>query len=130
MESHGEFLFDFSADINDRLPYYCFFILFLLLQEKNQKKQLQGALYVLLPQSNPPPCISPGRTASGPEHLNLNPVQAENVPIFCLKVTALKICTIFHWCGGGFQRGLCLAQRIKIFMLAGGKHTMMVYTCS
>ena len=71
--------------INDRLAYHRFFILFLLLQEKNQKKQAQGALYVLLPQSNPPPCVSPGRIAGGLEHLNLNPVHAENVPIFCMK---------------------------------------------
>ena len=39
----------------DHLSYEEFFILFLLLQEKNQKKQVQGALYVLLPQSKPPP---------------------------------------------------------------------------
>jgi hypothetical protein len=77
-----------NIPINDRLPYHRFFILFLLLQEKNQQKQAQGALYVLLPQSNPPPCVSPGRIAGGLEHLNLNSVQAENVPIFCLKFGA------------------------------------------
>ena len=67
------------------------FILFLLLQEKNQKKQSQGALSVLLPQSDPPPCVSPGRIAGSAEHLNLDPVQAENVPIFCLKYGASEI---------------------------------------
>jgi hypothetical protein len=76
--------------INNRFAYHWFLILFLLLQEKNQKKQLQGALYVLLPQSKPPPCISPGRTAGSAEHLNINPVQAENVPIFCLKFRAFE----------------------------------------
>ena len=40
-------------------------VLFLLLQEKYEKKQSQGALYVLLPQSEPPPCVSPGRIAVG-----------------------------------------------------------------
>ena len=68
-----------------------FYVLFLLLQEKNQKKQSQGALSVLLPQSDPPPCVSPGRIAGSAEHLNLDPVQAENVPIFCLKVRQLRI---------------------------------------
>ena len=68
-------------------------ILFLLLQEKNQKKQSQGALNVLFPQSDPPPCVSPGRIAIGAAHLNLNPVQAENVPIFCLKYGASE----FGW---------------------------------
>ena len=29
-----------------------------------EKKQSQGALYVLLPQSKPPPCVSPGRIAA------------------------------------------------------------------
>ena len=67
------------------------FILFLLLQEKNQKKQAQGALYVLLPQSEPPPCGTPGRIAGRLEHLNLDPVHAENVPIFCMKV---RLCMI------------------------------------
>ena len=57
------------------------FILFLLLQEKNQKKQSQGALSVLLPQSDPPPCVSPGRIADSAEHLNLNPDLVRNVPI-------------------------------------------------
>ena len=61
------------------------FILFLLLQEKNQKKQSQGALSVLLPQSDPPPCVSPGRIAGRWSHLNIDPVQAKNIPIFCLK---------------------------------------------
>ena len=66
------------------------FILFLLLQEKNQKKQSQGALSVLLPQSDPPPCVSPGRIAIGAAHLNLDSVQAENVPIFYLKAGAFE----------------------------------------
>ena len=81
----------FSAMINDRLSYEEFVILFLLLQEKNQKKQVQGALYVLLPQSKPPPCRSPGRIAGHSAYFNLNPVQAENVPIFCLKFGAEEI---------------------------------------
>jgi len=67
------------------------FILFLLLQEKNQKKQSQGALSVLLPQSDPPPCVSPGRIAGSWSHFNLDSVQAENVPIFCLKITSVNI---------------------------------------
>ena len=66
------------------------FILFLLLQEKNQKKQSQGALSVLLPQSDPPPCVSPGRIAVSAKHLNIDPVQTENVPIFCLKAGAFE----------------------------------------
>ena len=41
------------------------FALFLFRQEKSEKKPTQGALYVLLPQSNPPPCVSPGRIAIG-----------------------------------------------------------------
>jgi len=58
-------------------------------QEKNEKKPTQGALYVLLPQSNPPPCVSPGRIAVSAEHLNLDPVHSENVPIFCMKFGAV-----------------------------------------
>ena len=42
-----KFLPYFSV-LNDRLSYYCFFILFLLLQEKNQKKQAKGMLSQLL----------------------------------------------------------------------------------
>ena len=72
----------------DHLSYEEFFILFLLLQEKNQKKQAQGVLYILLPQSEPPPCVSPGRIAGSGSHINLDPVQAENVPIFCQKFGA------------------------------------------
>ena len=40
--------------------------------------------------SRPLLCTSPGRIAVGAEHLNLNPVQAENVPIFCLKFGAYE----------------------------------------
>ena len=39
--------------------------LFLFRQEKGEKKPTQGALCVLLPQSKPPPCVSPGRIAVG-----------------------------------------------------------------
>ena len=65
------------------------FILFLLLQEKNQKKQAKGALNARSSRTGAAPFGNP-RHASPlvPEHLNLNPVQAENVPIFCLKFGA------------------------------------------
>ena len=50
------------------------------------------ALYVLLPQSEPPSLrILPAAWPKPLEHLNLNPVQAENVPIFCLKFGAEEI---------------------------------------
>ena len=51
--------------VNDCLSYEDFLTLFLFRQEKGEKKPTQGALYVLLPQSNPPPCVSPGRIAIG-----------------------------------------------------------------
>ena len=40
---------------------------------------------------HPPLCTPPGRIADGSEHLNVNPVQAENVPIFCPKLRTFHI---------------------------------------
>ena len=40
--------------------------------------------------SRPLLCTSPGRIAGNWSHLNINPVQAENVPIFCLKFGAYE----------------------------------------
>ena len=60
----------------------------------------------MLPQSEPPSLrILPAASPKPLEHLNLNPVHTENVPIFCMKITALQICTILLLGGGGFQRG-------------------------
>ena len=45
----------------------------------------------MLPQAKPPSLrILPARTGSALEHLNLDPVQAKNVPIFCLKESAVQ----------------------------------------
>ena len=46
---------DGIVTVNDRLSYHQFPILFLLLQEKNQKKQAKGMLSQLLPQLKPLP---------------------------------------------------------------------------
>ena len=60
-------------------------------QESNQRNQLKEALSARAPAreaallKNPP-----GRIAVSAEHLNIDPVQAENVPIFCLKAGALE----------------------------------------
>ena len=88
--------------LTDWLAALLFIALFLLRQEKGEKKPTQGALYVLLPQSNSvchgmiatgnhyyfeslrgalPPCVSPGRIAGRSEHLNLNSDLGRNVPI-------------------------------------------------
>ena len=88
-------------------------VLFLLLQEKNQKKQAQGALYVLLPQSEPPPCGTPGRIAGRLEHLNLDPVHAENVPIFCMKV---RSCMIGR-AASASAAAISMAIRLKILVV-------------
>ena len=44
--------------------------------------------------------------------------------------TALQICTVFQSCGGGIPKGGCSAQRIKVSMLADGKHSKIqcIYT--
>ena len=52
-----------------------------------------------------PPCVSPVRIESALEHLNLHPVQAENVPIFCLKDVVLQVCSVFWRCGGRGSQG-------------------------
>ena len=96
LENLGAFLVTHSIlwrkgeeNANYNLHFLVKLVLFLCRQEKNEKKPTQGALYVLLPQSNPPPCVSPGRIAGSGLHLNLNPVHAENVPIFCMKFGAV-----------------------------------------
>ena len=61
-------------------------------QESNQRSQLKEALSRLLPQSKPPSLrIHPTRIAVSAQHLNSDSVQAENVPIFCLKFDASNI---------------------------------------
>jgi len=66
------------------------FILFLLLQEKNQKKQAKGALNARSSRTGAAPFGNPRRASpQALEHLNSDPVHAENVPIFCMKITAL-----------------------------------------
>ena len=77
----------------------------------------------MLPQSEPPSLrILPAAWPKPLEHLNLNPVQAENVPIFCLKFDAFEdgwaeigtfppglLKTIGLACfGGGYTRGASL----------------------
>ena len=60
-----------------------------VLQEKYQKKQAKGALNARSSRTGAAPFGNPRRASPlVPEHLNLNPVQAENVPIFCLKASA------------------------------------------
>ena len=61
-------------------------------KKRTKRSSLKEALYVLLPQSEPPSLrIHPAASPKPLEHLNLNPVQAENVPIFCLKFGAEEI---------------------------------------
>ena len=68
---------------------YLFFSCFL--QEKNQKKQAQGALSCRAPARQRRPLVNPpSRIAGSLWHLNLDPVQAENVPILCLKCDTSK----------------------------------------
>ena len=68
------------------IVYLSFTILFLLLQEKNQKKQAKGALNARSSRTGAAPFGNPRRASPRAlEHLNLDSVQAENVPIFCLK---------------------------------------------
>ena len=63
-----------------------------VLQEKYQKKQAKGALNARSSRTGAAPFGNPRRASPlVPEHLNLNPVQAENVPIFCLKFTSVNI---------------------------------------
>ena len=69
-----------------------FYILVLLLQEKNQKKQAKGALTARSSRTGAAPFGNPRRASpQALEHLNVNSVQAENVPIFCLKFGAEEI---------------------------------------
>ena len=59
-----------------------FSILFLLLQEKNQKKQAKGALSCRAPaRQRRPLWKSQSRIAGSWSHLNLNPDLGRNVPI-------------------------------------------------
>jgi len=62
--------------------------------KKGQKKSAQGeALRVALPRAKTAlPLSTPTRRAlsMAPEHLNLNPVQQKNVPIFSLKGEIFK----------------------------------------
>ena len=68
------------------------FILFLLLQEKNQKKQAKGALNARCSRTGAAPFGNPRHAPpQALEHLNIDPVQAENVPIFCLKSASVNI---------------------------------------
>ena len=61
-------------------------VLFLLLQEKNQKKQAKGALTARSSRTGAAPFGNPRHASpQALEHLNLDPVHAENDPIFCMK---------------------------------------------
>jgi len=66
--------------------------LFLFRQEKGEKKPTQEALSCRAPARQSRPLVyPPAHIAGSAQHLNLNPVQAENVPIFCLKFGASYI---------------------------------------
>ena len=68
--------------INDRLSNELFSILFLLLQEKNQKKQAKGALNARSSRTGAAPFGNPRHAPpQALEHLNLNPDLVRNVPI-------------------------------------------------
>ena len=58
--------------------------LFLIRQEKGQKKPTQGALYVAIPRAESVPLCIPRRTYDSTEHLNLHPEHDKNVPIFAV----------------------------------------------
>ena len=69
-----------------------FYVFFLLLQEKNQKKQAKGALNARSSRTGAAPFGNPRHASpQALEHLNIDPVQAENVPIFCLKSASVNI---------------------------------------
>ena len=62
-----------------------FSALFLIRQEKCQKKPTQGALCVALPRAESVPLCIPRRTYDTAEHLNLHPEHDKNVPIFAVQ---------------------------------------------
>ena len=51
-------------------------------QERNQRKRLKGALYVALPRAKSTPLRIPRPHLVSAQHLNLDPEQSKNVPIF------------------------------------------------
>ena len=61
-------------------------------QESNQRSWHRGGVVCLAPaiQSTRPYVPHPAASPVVPEHLNLNSVHAENVPIFCMKYGAFE----------------------------------------
>ena len=121
-----------------------------VLQEKYQKKQAKGALNARRSRTGAAPFGNPRRTSPlVPEHLNLNPVQAENLPIFCLKFTSVNIAgrrerqppptakpyisklrSLRCWAvvavrPGRVHRGGAPRSESKYYMIASGNHTVI-----
>jgi hypothetical protein len=59
-------------------------------KKRTKRSRHRGGVVCLAPaiQATRPYVPHPAASPQAPEHLNLNPVQAENVPIFCLKGSA------------------------------------------
>ena len=68
-------------------------------QESNQRSWHRGGVVCLAPasQATRPYVPHPAASPEALEHLNLDPVHAENVPISCMKFSAFEI----GWAGIG-----------------------------
>ena len=86
-------LFDaVAAEKNDRLHYQAFLYSFLAPARKEPKEAgTRGAVRPCSRTGSRPLVYPPAASPAVPEHLNLDSVQAENVPIFCLKFGLYRI---------------------------------------
>ena len=72
------------------------YVLFLCQQEKYQKNWLKGALCVALPRAKSTPLRIPRPHLVSAQHLNLDPEQSKNVPIFAPLICAEKYRNILY----------------------------------